>query len=663
MQILHVPFKLNSLMLFMLLSCLLCITSLFIFPNTTLTTMRPSDTQSPPPPPETSLDHLVFGIASNGKSWPDRKSYVRLWWRPHLTRGCVFLETNTTSTDHPDGGLPPVCISGDTSRFRYTFRNGLRSAVRVARIVSETVALNHPNVRWFVFGDDDTIFFPENLVRTLSKYDHGLWYYVGSNSESFAQNKAFSFEMAFGGAGFAISYPLAKVLAKVFDSCLERYPHLYGSDSRVQACVAELGVGLTHEPGFHQMDIRGSMFGFLAAHPLRPLISLHHSEAMEPIFPNTTHLRALEHLFRAVKVDSQRVAQQTVCYDRWFSWTISVSWGYAVQIFPRHVSLPDALRTQETYVPWKRGGLNHLYNVDTLGYHADPCRRPVVFFMHDVSTSGELDGTITSVYRMVGSENCTVDRASPRKLEEVRVFSHRMELDIKQLQAPRRHCCDVLPSKTETVLEIAVRECAIFTYLNLAMAANYTVGGPNGGWDQSTDLATWASSITFLEGDNLLFEFTTNHDVTEVSRSDFDSCNPNNPLQPPSTGGSATVALSSAGSRYFICGTPGHCLSGMKLQVDTHAATSPPPQAATLSAPSPAPVSSPPPRSHAPSPSPKHSHGQAGRPTSPPAASPPPSDGSLLAPAAAPSAAGRFSVMGALTACSGFFAIIVLLNF
>ncbi|GER53249.1 early nodulin 20 [Striga asiatica] len=220
----------------------------------------------------------------------------------------------------------------------------------------------------------------------------------------------------------------------------------------------------------------------------------------------------------------------------------------------------------------------------------------------------------------------------------------------------------------------AANYLAIFMYLNLAMAANYTVGGPNGGWDQSTDLATWASSITFLEGDNLLFEFTTNHDVTEVSRTDFDSCNPNSPLRPPFTGGSATVALSSAGSRYFICGTPGHCLGGMKLQVDTHAATSPPPQTATPSAPSPAPVSSPPPRSHAPSPSPKHTHGPAGRPASPPAASPrrpalppaaspPPSGGSLLAPAAAPSAAGRFSAMGALTACCGFLAVIVFLTF
>lgn len=104
-----------------------------------------------------------------------------------------------------------------------------------------------------MFGDDDTVFFPDNLVKTLSKYDHRLWYYIGANSESFMQNKFFSFNMAYGGAGFAISYPLAKVLTKVFDSCLERYPHLYGSDARISSCLAELGVGLTQEPGFHQV--------------------------------------------------------------------------------------------------------------------------------------------------------------------------------------------------------------------------------------------------------------------------------------------------------------------------------------------------------------------------------------------------------------------------
>ena len=412
----------------------------------------------------TSLEHLVFGIASNQDSWLEKKNYVKHWWKPQQMRGCVFVDSmpGNESSYNDNSSLPPVCISEDTSRFRYTYRHGLPSAIRVAHVVSETVALNHSGVRWFVFGDDDTIFFPENLVKTLSKYDHELWYYIGTNSEIYEQNRVFSFDMAFGGAGFAISYPLAKVLAKVFDSCLERYPHLYGSDSRVYTCLAELGVGLTREPGFHQVlicqldayiyrllpgfplilsiylylncdqvDVRGDTFGLLAAHPLAPLVSFHHLDHIDPIFPNMTANQAIEHLFEAVKVDSERVLQQTVCYDRWFSWTISVSWGYAVQVFENHQFLPDVLRAHKTFRQWKKGSvLTESYTFNTRELHIDPCRRPTIFFMDSVS-SGR-DG-IESSYRRDTSDNCNLHMASPKRLEEIKVFSHKLDLKIKQV--------------------------------------------------------------------------------------------------------------------------------------------------------------------------------------------------------------------------------------
>ncbi|KAL2938108.1 Beta-1 3-glucosyltransferase [Bienertia sinuspersici] len=208
-----------------------------------------------------SLDHIVFGLASSSRAWSKHKEFLKLWWKPHKLRGCVFvdslpIELVNHTQNHDD--FPHVCISEDTSRFRYTYKHGYRSSIRVAHIVSETVSLNHSqsgDVRWYVFGDGNTVFFPENLVKTLSKYDHNLWYFIGSNSEIYEYNKDNSFDMAFWGGGFALSAPLARNLAMVFDSCLERYPHLFGSDGRVYACLAELGVGLTHEPGFHQVLI------------------------------------------------------------------------------------------------------------------------------------------------------------------------------------------------------------------------------------------------------------------------------------------------------------------------------------------------------------------------------------------------------------------------
>ncbi|PSS05796.1 Beta-1,3-N-acetylglucosaminyltransferase lunatic fringe like [Actinidia chinensis var. chinensis] len=454
----------NLIRIFSFLCIIYLFLTLFLLHSSKFVSFSSSENVFPP----TTIEHVVFGIASNQDSWSKGKDYVKLWWRPDKMRGCVFHEKMPPNTpfQNDSDSLPPMCISEDTARFRYTYRGGPRSSVRIARVVSETVSLNHSNVRWFVFGDDDTVFFPENLVKTLSKYDHELWHYIGTNSEVLTQNKLFSFDMAFGGAGFAISYPLARVLASVFDSCLERYPHIYGSDGRVHACIAELGIGMAHEPGFHQMDIRGNVFGLLAAHPNTPVVSLHNLDQTDPIFPNMTTTEALEHLLHAAKVDPHRLLQQTVCYDRWFSWTFSVSWGYAVQVFGNHVFLPDVLRAQQTFEPWRRGNpLAEAFNFDTRDHHPDPCRRPTVFFF-DRADFGR-DGRIKSSYRRLIIENCTFDNFSPKKLEEIRVLSNKLELGIKQLQAPRRHCCDVLPSSAGKVMDIGIRECREDELINM----------------------------------------------------------------------------------------------------------------------------------------------------------------------------------------------------
>lgn len=200
----------------------------------------------------TELRHVVFGIAASAKLWEKRKNYIKLWYRAQEMRGVVWLDEKVKSEEDSDA-LPPVRISGDTARFRYTNKQGHRSAIRISRIVAETLRLGMKDVRWFVMGDDDTVFVTENLIRVLRKYDHKQFYYIGSLSESHLQNIYFSYNMAYGGGGFAISYPLAKALNEMQDRCIQRYPGLYGSDDRMQACMAELGVPLTKEIGFHQV--------------------------------------------------------------------------------------------------------------------------------------------------------------------------------------------------------------------------------------------------------------------------------------------------------------------------------------------------------------------------------------------------------------------------
>ncbi|MBA0794922.1 hypothetical protein Gohar_019205, partial [Gossypium harknessii] len=208
--------------------------------------------KAPPRCRPTKIHDVVFGIAASSKLWQKRKEYIKIWYKPDRMRGVVWLDNRVKYSAEDNRTLPPVRFSSDTSKFHYTNSQGHRSAIRISRIVTETLSMKMDNVRWFVMGDDDTFFITENLIRVLRKYDHTQYYYIGSLSESHIQNIFFSYSMAYGGGGFAISYPLAKALSKMQDRCIQRYPGLYGSDDRMQACMAELGVPLTKELGFHQ---------------------------------------------------------------------------------------------------------------------------------------------------------------------------------------------------------------------------------------------------------------------------------------------------------------------------------------------------------------------------------------------------------------------------
>ncbi|KAI3989562.1 hypothetical protein MKX01_035645 [Papaver californicum] len=407
---------------------------------------------------KTGLKHIVFGIAASSKLWEMRKNYIKLWWKPHEMRGIVWLD-KPVKLKGDQRGIPQVKISGDTSRFPYTNRQGHRSAIRISRIVSETLRLGLTNVRWFVMGDDDTFFVAENLVRVLSKYDHNQYYYIGSLSESHLQNIYFSYGMAYGGGGFAISYPLAVALDKIQDRCIHRYPGLYGSDDRMQACMSELGVPLTKELGFHQYDVYGNLFGLLAAHPVTPLVTLHHLDVVEPIFPNVTRVQALQRLMVPMKLDSAGLMQQSICYDKKNRWTVSVSWGYAVQIFrgvfsPREMEMPS-----RTFLNWYRKADYTAYAFNTRPVARNPCQKPFVFFMSNARFDSALNETVTEyVKHRTPHPTCKWKMTSPDDIETVLVYK-RPDPHLWD-KSPRRNCCRILPTNKKGRMVIEVGVCA-----------------------------------------------------------------------------------------------------------------------------------------------------------------------------------------------------------
>ncbi|CAM8954919.1 unnamed protein product [Rhodiola kirilowii] len=415
----------------------------------------------------TNVSHVLFGIAGSAATWKERSKYASIWWRPAVTRGHVWLDSKPDSNNWLNSLLwrhttPPHKIS-DPIWKTFPFSSS-QSAVRIARIVLESFKLGLPDVRWFVLGDDDTVFFPENLATVLGKYDHREMYYVGGNSESVEQAELHSYEMAFGGGGFAISYRLAEELVGILDSCLNTFFYFYGSDPRIWACVSELGVSLTREPGFHQLDVRGNPYGLLAAHPVAPLVSLHHLEAVEPMFPQPmSQMDSINLLMQAYKADPGRILQRSICYDKTNNWTFSVSWGYTVQLWPKVVHVHDALHAMQTFRTWRSWGEGP-FVFDSRKVSPDTCEQPVVYYMDHVE---KRKGESFSLYKMEdkvegqswGSGCERPEYLLARNVSNIAVVAAKMDLADWQ-KAPRRQCCEIVEGgHRKQSMKVQIRKC------------------------------------------------------------------------------------------------------------------------------------------------------------------------------------------------------------
>lgn len=99
-------------------------------------------------------------------------------------------------------------------------------------------------------------------------------------------------------------------------------------------------------------------------------------------------------------------------------------------------------------------------------------------------------------------------------------------------------------------------------------AAVYQVGGSSG-WTilGNVNYADWAGKQTFKVGDVIEFKYPQGiHNVLEVNKADYSSCTNSTPIA-THTSGDDKVTIKSPGHRFFICGVPGHCAAGQKLNV------------------------------------------------------------------------------------------------
>ncbi|KAM3199314.1 hypothetical protein P3L10_031674 [Capsicum annuum] len=408
----------------------------------------------------TNLNHIVFGLLGSEKAWHYRKNYIESWWKPKVTRGYLFLDVPPSGNLLPwSKNSPPYKVSKNITKLVQETHHVAPIMARMVHGIKEIFDQEHEGVRWLIMGDDDSIFFLENIVDVLGKYDHNKYYYFGGQSEYILSNFWFSFDQGFGGAGIIMSFPLAKALAEDIESCLRRYPFLNSADLITMTCIVDLGANFSPLKGLHQFDLRGDISGLLSSHPKAPLMSLHHFDATSPIFPSMDRIQSTKHLMRAANYDQSRMLQQTICHHRSSNWTFSVSWGYSVHIYEKIMPRSHLIKPIQTFSAWVAKPENPPYYMfNTRSSVKDSCETPHLFFLKSIGETwnrNEIMATYSrsAVRRLPG---CPIGGNHPANyVNKIQVYSRRT----KRTEMDRCECCDVIHTTGSNKAQLKLREC------------------------------------------------------------------------------------------------------------------------------------------------------------------------------------------------------------
>nr|XP_009785056.1 PREDICTED: uncharacterized protein LOC104233366 [Nicotiana sylvestris]XP_016447913.1 PREDICTED: uncharacterized protein LOC107772971 [Nicotiana tabacum] len=210
------------------------------------------------------------------------------------------------------------------------------------------------------------------------------------------------------------------------------------------------------------MDIQGSPRGLLAAHPVAPLVSLHHLDVylIHPLIPSMSQFESVKKVIEAYNKDPSRTMQQSLCYDLKRNWSLSVSWGFSIQLYPWLMNARELEMPMQTFKTWK--GSKEPFTFSTQPSNVEACKRPIEFYLDQVVDlrNGEI---LTSYSTIIGetNEQCENQHYRPAlALHMVNVTTTILPPQVWR-QAPRRQCCDVINDEDgiRSNLHIRIRGC------------------------------------------------------------------------------------------------------------------------------------------------------------------------------------------------------------
>jgi len=227
-----------------------------------------------------AIANMAFGIISSAATVSQRLELLKLWWLPGA-QGCLSLDKHV-SANTLGHLLPPgldVCgvpwhIQKKAWMKQGVKGRGLHRGAILHLILHGRFALK----KWYIVGDDDTLFNPLALAQYLSAYDASSTWYFGGRSEMMDTRHRIGWDMAYGGGGVVLSSGFMVGYGEALERCFDDAPWFAapGGDWVLAKCVGRLGVPLTQGGGFHQFDEGGPNMirDALERHPVAPLLSV-----------------------------------------------------------------------------------------------------------------------------------------------------------------------------------------------------------------------------------------------------------------------------------------------------------------------------------------------------------------------------------------------------
>lgn len=204
-----------------------------------------------------------------------------------------------------------------------------------------SLALDHlrkqnKNFEWLAMGDDDTIWFIENLFFLINQFNSSNLIYLGNISDNNSSIQRHGKYYAYGGAGILLSKSLVSLLANYSDVCYKKYSFSFGGDEILGKCIRRmLKVNLTLDEHLHQMDHIGDIYGLLQS-GYNHLITLHHMFTLWEPFPEE-HLSheydILENIYRSYRIFRDDFLKRYFRINYRTNQTLLLTNGYSFTIF------------------------------------------------------------------------------------------------------------------------------------------------------------------------------------------------------------------------------------------------------------------------------------------------------------------------------------------